>query len=261
MRFKGDTHDLKINQGAQLMSTVSYPSMMLRMVLLGACLLFIGCQMARMAVPQDLEAQSEPYTCKGRTGFTLTERFEFGPYKVTEVRRGWTRRFTASAASWEHTRARQQYEYVMTTPNGARWQGLAATGVKKNDIRATSGNAELILGITSDINFVTHLGIEKDAAPWTLAMAQGAGDHLLKGILTDGKAQYLVAGTHRLQGSSMPLPDTAGYLISKDGKPVAAVDLLNEGSVRLSRSLTSDEKDLLSAAAATLMLYQDVAKN
>ena len=55
-----------------------------------------GCQVARMAVPPDLESGSEVFPCTGRQGFTWSEKFTFGPYAVTDVHRGWTCRFANS---------------------------------------------------------------------------------------------------------------------------------------------------------------------
>lgn len=223
-------------------------------------LLVAGCQTARMALPPGLEGQGEELVCVGRGGFSLAENFSFGPYAVSDVRRGWTRRFAWGLAGYERSRTRQSYEYRLTTPADTTWFGQAATGVRREDLKGTVAGGELTWGLTFDLNFVTRIGQEGRPAAWTLLLGQGSTDETPRGSLSDGQVVYAVEGTRRLAGTSIPLMEPSGYVITRQGRPVAAVEVLNAGAVRFAGDLAPAEKEPLAAAAAALLLYKDIAK-
>ena len=221
-----------------------------------------GCTTARMAIPADLESRSDVYPCVGRGGFTLSEKFTFGPYEVFDVRRGWTHRVTWSLALYERSKARQQCEFTLRMPSGRKWQGQAATGVRKQDLKDTVAGGELTWGLARDVNFVARLCLARQTNAWTLALAEERGGILLNGTLTDGQATYRIEGTRQLAGSSMPLMENAGFLIYDGPRLVAAVDLVNAGAVHFDKALPAlIQREPLAAAAAALLLYRDISKN
>ncbi len=234
---------------------------LLQFILLVSSLVWAsGCQTARMAVPADLEMNAEVFPCSGRQGFVWTEKFTFGPYAVTDVSRGWTRRFAWGVGEFEQSNTKQAYEFRMTAPGGAIWAGQAATGVKKNDLKGMVLGGELTWGLSHALNFVIRIGKDQAKPLWSLIMGQGSRDKLIKGALTDGATTYTVEGTDRLEGSPMPLMEASGYLISKNGRFVAAVEVINEGSVRFAAGLPAEERDLLATAASGLLLFKDISK-
>ena len=50
-----------------------------------------GCQVAHMALPQDLPSESSELTVEGRQLLIFRDSFHFGLYHVTDIHRGWTR--------------------------------------------------------------------------------------------------------------------------------------------------------------------------
>lgn len=59
-------------------------------VLAMAAVAFGGCTTIRMAVPADVEAESESYEAEGRswgTGLLVDESFKLGPFSVEDVLR------------------------------------------------------------------------------------------------------------------------------------------------------------------------------
>jgi hypothetical protein len=93
-----------------------------------------------------------------------------------------------------------------------------------------------------------------------MTLAEKTADDVPKGLLTDGSRTYQVAGTRNLAGTSMPLMETAGFLIRDGNRLVAAVDLINAGSVFLDRQLPAEARDPLAAAAAALLFYRDISR-
>lgn len=218
-----------------------------------------GCQPARMMVPPDLRMHSHLYPCQGRQGFKLSERFTCGPYAVMDVQRGWTHSHSWTIGRFRAAQARQNFEYRIVGPSGVVWYGQAATGVTKNDIRAEALGGELMWGLTYDMNFFVRIGtVGYVDRAWSLIMSQGSADKLVSGVLTDEQTVFRVEGVDRLEGTSMPLMEASGYLFTLDGYNVAAVEVLNEGHIRLSTILDEFQSDLLAAASAGLLLYRNI---
>jgi len=222
--------------------------------------LLSGCRSAQMAIPASLEARSEAYPCIGRGGFGLSEAFSFGPYEVKDVHRGWKVTTTWSIIFYERSH-RQQFEYTLQAGKGKPWKGQAATGVRQSDLKGMVAGGDLTWGIGSDLNFVVQIGQGDTPKAWTLVLAEGSRDTTLKGQFSNGKTTYRIEGTHKLAGSPMPLVDTSGYLIYKGKRVVAAVDILNAGSVTFDSKLSVAKRGPLAAAAAGLLLYKDIAPN
>lgn len=215
-----------------------------------------GCRSARMAIPNELAVRSEQLTCSGRGGFN--EDFQFGAYQVTDVHRGWTRRSAWGFRHLERANTQQSFEFTLAAPRGGMWNGQAATGLQSADLTTEAWGGKLSVGILSNQNFVVRLG-RSDGEAWTMVLNQRSDEDLMTGYLCSEKETYEVAGTHKLAGTPMPLADAAGYVVAKNNVPVMAVDVINDGTVWLSQGLSGLERDGLAAAAAALLLFQDLS--
>jgi len=228
-------------------------------LILALPLALAGCQTARMAMPPALEARADSLACEGRNGFKLSEAFTFGPYEVFDVRRGWSSRFTWGILSFRQSSARQKLEYALRAPGGAVWRAQAATGVRQQDVQGQVAGGELTWGIGHQAHYLVRIGRDGSETPWTLNVAEGDRDTALKGVFTDGATTYEVEGSHQLAGTTIPLMDPSGYIVSLGSRPVMAVDVLNAGSVHFAPDLAAAEREPLAAAAAALLLYKDLS--
>lgn len=227
-----------------------------------AALLFISllssCQTAKMAVPAELETQAQLYPCEGRQGFKLSETFTFGPYTVDKVHRGWQTTTQWGLFSFEHAHARQQFEYSLVAPDRARWTGKGGTDVSRNSMKQALAGGEFSWTLEDDRNYVVSIRKEGSSRAWLLMMGGNERDTAMNGRFSNGKTAYTIEGSHKLAGSSFPLMDPSGYLIYNGRKLVAAVDLLNAGSVYLDNDLPQSQRDALAAAATALLLHKEV---
>ncbi len=223
-------------------------------MLLTAALYLSGCSAARMAVPADLKESSQMLVCKGRGGFD--ESFTMGAYNIREVKRGWTRKSAWGFLGYSSSNARQNFEFTLVTPGGEQWQGQGATNLKLKELEREAWGGTLKSTLSEKENLVARCS--GPAGEWTLVLSLDTEENLLKGIFNSGNQTYQITGTHKLAGSPMPLYDASGYLISRGGRQLAAVEVINNGAVWLSRDLSGGERDLLAAAAAALLLYQDL---
>ena len=85
-------------------------------------LLLFACKEARMAVPTELTVATPAIPVEQTRIIGWDSPFDFGPYKVSGVKRGWT-----SATAWgfmvyESYRAEQSYEYRIAQKGEKPWQ-------------------------------------------------------------------------------------------------------------------------------------------
>ena len=161
---------------------------------------------------------------------------------------------------YERSHARQQYEFTLQTPSGTKWQGQAVTGVREEDFKGTVAGGELTWGLDRDVHFVIRLGQTSQTNVWTLVLAEENGAIVFNGSLSDGTTSYRVEGSRNLAGTSMPLTENAGVFFYNGPRVVAAVDLLNAGSVHFVSDLSPEQRDPLAAAATALLLYRDITE-
>lgn len=224
-----------------------------------ACLLFLAaCQTARMALPGFLDERADALVCEGRQGFQRGERFTFGEYSVERVQRGWVRRIAWDMPVAEGLAARQEFEYQVRSPAGALWQGHAVTAVERHEIRGQSGRGEWRWDLASDVDYLVRFADQEQSRFWMLTLSEGPRDTVMSGELTDGDTVYRVEGTYQLAGTPMPLSKPAGFLIYDGPRAVAAVEVINQGTVFLDRGLPAERRDVMAMAAVALLLYRDL---
>jgi len=215
--------------------------------------------MARMSLPANLAAEAREMACRGRQGFKFNEAFTFEPFKVTDVHRSWTTIQGWGDAWFNTARARQRYEFTVAEPGAPAWEGRCAVGAEFTNVEIRGflgGDVEVeVFGEQSLLGLLKERGTERS---WRLVLGQSTGQRSLRGVLANGNLRFRVQGHHRLTRIPLPVSEAAGYLLSLDGEAVAAVEVINKGAVWIHPSVKPELRGLLAAAAAALLLYQDL---
>ena len=236
--------------------------MLRRLLLLSLLLVFavfsFACREARMAVPADLTAASQAMPVKQTRVIGWDSPFDFGPFHVSHVKRGWTNSTAWGIIIYESYKASQAYEFAMARQGGNPWQCNCATNVNQQVLEGLIGGGKL----TWELGAGQSLGCTlkaPDGKLWKLALAaSGRSRAAMQGVLVGPKLTINVKGTYQLEGTPIPLSDPTGYLFSLVGAargPVGAVQVINNGVVWLPHA---PEQDALAAASAALLLYQNV---
>ena len=224
-----------------------------------------GCKVAHMALPQNMQNESSELTVEGRALLILRKSFQFGPYNVTNVHRGWTRgggfSLSGGSASFSSSKAKQKYEFSVNESDRPTWEVQCATGAKWNEagLKGFLGGG-LSMEFSSSKQLVCTLKQEGGEKVAKLVMAQSANEMALQGIMTDGDTQIDISVTHKLAGTPLKLGEPTGYSFHIGGRPVGAVEVINKGTVWLNNSVTPETRSALAATSAVLLLYQDIKK-
>ena len=176
-----------------------------RLLMLFSGLLLSGCQVAHMALPHDLQSESSELAVEGRSLLIFGDSFDFAPYHVTDVNRGWTKGkgFSISAGStkFNSSEAEQKYEFAVNESGRTTWEVQCATGADWSRL-GTKGLFGGRFGIefSSNKQLVCTLKQEGDEKPSMLVMEQSASanETALQGIMTNGVTQIEISATHKL---------------------------------------------------------------
>lgn len=230
-------------------------SLSLLVVCFLALSLSIGCTTARMAVKQDLAGSAEEMAVEGKRIIGLNNFFQFGPYSVSDIHRGWKTTTKLGALGFGSSSSKQKSEFSLSK-GSQRWLAQCATGVKWKELEMgdfLSSGGTLTSELESDTIYICQFDGPGD---WKLAMNQGTGDMVMNGVLTDGMTTINVDGTRALAGSSWPLMEPTGYHFVASGRTVGAVEIINQGAVWISESLPDPQQNAIANAAAALLLYK-----
>jgi hypothetical protein len=224
-----------------------------------------GCQVAHMALPQILQGESNELTVEGRSLLFFGNSFDFAPYQVTDVNRGWTKGkgFSISSGTTEFStsEAKQKYEFSVNESGRATWEVQCATVADWSQLE-TEGffGGGFTIEFSSNKQLVCTLKQEGSEKLSKLIMAQSASanETALQGIMTDGTTRIDVSATHKLDTTPLQVSTPTGYIFHIQDRPVGAVEVINKGTVWLSNSVTPEIRSALAATSAVLLLYQDI---
>lgn len=220
-----------------------------------------ACREARMAAPVELLTAIPAWSVQETRVTGWDAPFAFGPYTVKDIRRGWSERTAWGFMSYESYRADQSYEYLLDhKPTGRAWRCNCAANVNQQVLEAMVGGGKLTWEVAAGQSLACTLRSPQGKV-WRLALAaSGASNAPMQGLLEGPGLSVRVLGTDKLEGTSVPLSEPTGYVFSIAGVvsgPVGAVQVINNGVLWLP---DSPQQPVLAAAAAALLLYQDLSR-
>jgi len=229
-------------------------------LLLFTGLLLSGCRVAHMALPQTLQDVSSKMTVEGRSLSIFSKAFQFGPYYVTDIHRGWTRGKGFSIGGFGASEAKQKYEFSVSESDRTTWYVQCDTEANWSQLE-TQGflGGGFAIEFSSNRQLVCVLKPEGEK-PSKLVMAQSADDTILQGVMTDGATRIDISATHKLDTTSLQVSEPTGYTFHIKGRPVGAVEVINKGTVWFDNSVPPETRSTLAVTSAVLLLYQDTKK-
>ena len=257
-------------------------------VLLAATILVNGCTPMKLAISDDLKNRNDEYAVKGLNGILLKEKLSFGEYSTMKVKRSWTKGTSAKEGlglgtnpydpayvniiGTEYINKKQALNFSLTDGNSTS-QVFCVSKFNAKDLQVGNnpnsvGNIILDLlgkGGSSESNYYVQVFISKTGNPWHLLLDNQAAQRNPKnyvGIFAKSKDEfYTINSVTKLQVKDqqrdMPFGSAGFEIRNANGKAVAAISLMDKGTVYLSK-INAEERFLIANLCTALLLQQQI---
>lgn len=230
-----------------------------------------ACTTPQMLVDQQLTAQSAPMTVSGRQGLLINQRISFGNYESEKVKRGWTRSYSHDVFLAKLEDAKDKYNFTLFDNNRGAYTVNAVNHIKGVDVsigRFLGDNTNTALRelasftIQTQDLFAASLYNNSRQEAWHLVLmnredTRKNGRYV--GLLTNEQQQNIeVLPIRKLQDAKSWGTNIIGYEFRQEGKPLAAVEVINKGRVWIDPNLDPNMQLVLASASATLLLQQEL---
>jgi hypothetical protein len=220
--------------------------------LMVSVLLLDGCTTAQMQVAPELQ-DSERLAVSGRQGSKIDEHLWFGPYEATAVDRSWVRGSDLQVLLYEGNKRRQRFTFTLREDGVDRWEVDCHASLVRRVIHTDVVDVEARNRSRLDCELQS---LDAAGERWDLALSE-TRERPLAGFLSHDAEEIEVLGTRALEGG-LPLAATTGYEVRSSGRPVAAVEVINDGAVWLYGTGAGERRSVLAATAAALLLLEDL---
>lgn len=255
-------------------------------VLLVCLLLFLSCQIPRIAVDNGNWQANSSFDVKGRNRVLLRQKLSFGNYRTLFVKRSSTKRSdwdvlggVGVAANWaersqvDFVRRGQTVRFALTDATNRQSQVIACSRASWADLRIGT-NPNSLVSIIGDLlqagdagssTYAVRIVTAPDTAPWEMIIdnnaAQRRGGNWQGYLAKSREYYYTIEPVAQLTGRNgtavlLPFGGAVGYAFrNKAGGVVAAVSLIDRGMVYFG-TVDTDEQFLLANAMAALLLQE-----
>ncbi|HEX6846005.1 MAG TPA: hypothetical protein VF144_03450 [Chitinophagaceae bacterium] len=257
--------------------------------IVGMSLVMVSCSPAKMAVDKNNWSKVEEYSVKGRQGILINQKLSFGEYKTLTVKRSWTKGSSAFAG-WtsgrpgyddysriigvEYSQKKQTVRFELTDNAANESSAFCVTQVRSKDFVLGNNPNSLfnisldILGVagSSDNLYWVRLYTKNENDPWEMILDNEEAQRNSKkyiGVISQTRDRYYtlhpVFKMEKKDGTVGTMPfGSIGYEIrNKQGKPLAAVSLIDKGVVYFN-DISNDEKFLMANICTAILLQEEI---
>lgn len=246
-----------------------------------------SCGTAKMAVSDNLQADNDAYTVKGRDGVLIKQKLSFGEYSTSLVKRSWTRdrsqRFALQGTgsnpfeksdliAMKYTDRNQTLHFSMQD-DGHTSQVFCASQFNSTDLQLGNRPNSLLnigidlAGITGRASSIYYVQVYNGGGgvPWELMLdnnkSQAKAREYTGVFLRNEKEYYTIKPVTRIEQKGrvreMPFGSIGYEIFNARGEAVAAVSMMDHGTVIL-KKVDREERFLLANLCAALLLQQQI---
>lgn len=237
---------------------------------------FSSCTTVKIALDESQWPEKKEYAVTSRKPLFKQQKLTFGDYQTREVKRSWTKGTQGTSGFYignagiatNHITKKQKFHFKLQDPALNQTSEVnCATNIRIKDL--VIGNPEsglntmldfLSIGIDTDNQFYAEILPGTDTQPWKLILDNRAiqiSRNYAGSLMQSAENYYTIVPVNKVQGKYGPVTfpiGSVGYEIrNKKNEPVAAISLIDKGTVYL-KEVPPAEKFLLANACAALLL-------
>ncbi|KAA9331750.1 hypothetical protein [Adhaeribacter soli] len=237
--------------------------------------LFAGCTPVKIALNDSQWPEKKEYAVTNKKPLFKQQQLAFGDFQTREVKRSWTKGTQGlsgvfigdSGVGFNHITKKQKFHFKLQGDQNQTSEVNCATNIRIKDLVIGNPNSGLntmldflSIGIDTDNQFYAQILAAPETQPWQLILDNRAiqiSRNYAGSLMQSPENYYTIVPVNKVQGKNGPVAfpiGSVGYEIrNKQNEPVAAVSLIDRGTVYL-KEVPPAEKFLLANACAALLL-------
>lgn len=218
-----------------------------------------ACQTPDMALSDSKLAETPGWRVSGRQGFLFRQKLQYGNYKTSRVKRGWTRSY--HLPFFIHFQgARQRLSFTQFLPDSSIAEVMAVSNFQSKELPLFRDFFRITLDYENSFAGVIVLNADSNQT-WEFLMHGVAGNlfRQVGGFARLGNDSiYINQVTRYNRANSWSGAGVLGYEFVENGHVLGAVELLNRGKVWIQPDLEPNQALLVSSLSSALLLYQNL---
>jgi hypothetical protein len=233
------------------------------MALLG---ILAGC-VQPIYLPTDFKEEARAYSVKGKQGWMINQRMNFAEFTTSKVDRGWTSTYNIPFVV-TFKGGKEKIAFTLYDADSSRAEVMALSKLRSQEIALFSEFFSIPLKYEN--TFTGAIFNPSDTAGWWNFAILNPDESWGKKYQSTGFAvsrlgqKIEIKAIKQLQtkrGPSVPSVENYGFAFWFEGRMLGAVSVINNGQVWLHNSLNKNQRLMLSALAAAVMLRQNLTEN
>ncbi|WP_207436157.1 hypothetical protein [Sabulibacter ruber] len=227
------------------------------------CSAFLSsCKTAEMYQSEALLQPSKELPVTGRKTISLKKDFKIGSFAVTDVHRGGVKTKGASVGPFSSQKVSQRFEFALQDSTGGSTYVSCEAGLDSKEIKLGKIFSVGVGGDDREV-FVSTIHLA-GGTPWKLITKDPGADLSFSsflGILQSDDREIHIEPVYNFKNPNRVGSSTIlGYEFRSGKEVLGAVQVLNKGKVWVRKDLSFEQQRLLSAASASLLLYQKLER-
>jgi hypothetical protein len=257
--------------------------------MLAGCMVLVSCKTPEPALKGDWNAPVK-MDVKGRNGWAFNEQLSFGSYRTVTVKRSWTKG-SGAFAGWamykpgyneiekiigvDYSQRKQKLRFEMTDALQQQSAVFCMTEVRSaNFIIGNNPNSVvntvsslLEIGDNYTNGYWVNIYLKNSDRPWEMVIdnngAQRDRRNYTGFLALDSRTYYVIKPIYSLQNKKGEAVNIIGGSFGfefqdRNGRPLAAVSMMDNGRVYFNDDVTAEERFLLANACAALLMQQQI---
>jgi len=226
-----------------------------------------ACSVPQMAVNDQLLESGTGMDVRGRQGWVINQKLEFGPYQTDKVSRGWTKSYPIGFLPLGINRTEEKYSFSITNGKNGLFAMCAAklegVDIPVDRLIDPSSSSDVFSFIVQSKDLFTSTIVGDDGRQVFHLVVANRDDFRKNskyiGLLTgNGSEPIMIVPVRNLQGQKTVGLDVVGYEFTQGDSLIGAVETLNKGKVWIDDALEERHQLLLAAVSSALLLQNDL---
>lgn len=217
----------------------------------------------KLVLAPELDSAVE-MTARGRQGWQIGQVIRFGAFSTSKARRGWTKGYDIGF-TLRFRKASEKLSFTQKTPDGLEADVLAVSRFRSRELNMMRGFLSLPVAYENSFAGTIIPGGNLEKA-WDFVLYNPDGSLTRDadcGRAGNGRGDLIyITGIRKMEGMPRWMQGAYfGYEFYRDGKAIAAVSTIDNGSVWMRPDLDPRSRLLVAAMSSALLLRHDVSQS